>query len=116
MPDIKLRYKGAEYTIPEDRAFQIGERVEQIATLGEISAWQARPQYHRMARCIGEVLRFAGCKTSDREVMAELMASLKSTDVDFLGAVLVALIGVLTDGMLIEPNADDAPSGEIDPS
>ena len=117
MPDIVIVYKGQEYTIREDRAFQIGERVEAIATLGEISGWQANPQYHRMARCVGEMLRFAGCKTSDRDVFDELMRTLKSADGGAFFGILVSLITTLTHGMLIDDvKADDAPSGEIAPS
>ena len=117
MPDIVIIYKGAEYTIREDRAFQIGERVESIATLGEISGWQASPQYHRMARCVGEMLRFAGCKTSDREVFEELMRCLKSGDGQTFYAVLVSLITTLTHGMLIDNTPSEAaPSGETAPS
>ena len=121
MPDIQIAYKGTDYTIREDRAFQIGERVEAIATLGEISGWQANPQYHRMARCVGEMLRFAGCKTADKDVFEELMKSLKAADGAFLGGVLVALINTLTHGMLIDETPAETPaeapaSGEIAPS
>lgn len=117
MPNILIAYKGKEYTVREDRAFQIGERVEAIATLGEISGWNARPEYHRMARCVGEVLRFSGCKTSDREVFEELMSALKTGDpTTFLG-ILMSLINVLTHGMLIdETPAEGESSGETDPS
>ena len=120
MADIIIAYKGKDYRIREDRAFQIGERVEALATLGEISGWQANPQYHRMAKCVGEMLRFAGCKTSDNEVFAELMSSLKAADGVFLGSILIALINVLTHGMLIDETPADAgpgdASGEIVPS
>lgn len=117
MGDIIIAYKGQDYRIREDRAFQIGERVEALATLGEISGWQANPQYHRMARCVGEMLRFAGCKTSDKEVFEELMRGVKASDGTALMTVLISLINVLTHGMLIDatPAEGDA-SGETDPS
>lgn len=97
---IVILYKGAEYTIPDDKAFVIGEQVEDIALLSEVVKWNRDPHYHKMARCLGAMLRFAGCKTSDKDVHSELMASLYSSGENgFLGQALMGLVAVLTDGL-----------------
>lgn len=76
MAEIKISWEGVEYIIPDNKAFQIGERIEEIATLGEILGWVRQPKFFRMARCLGEMLRFAGCKVSDADVHAKLVSSI----------------------------------------
>lgn len=96
MAEVKITWAGTEYSIPAERAFQIGERIEEIATLGEILGWLQQPRFFKMARCLGEMLRFAGCKVSDQEVHAKLVASMgRDTEgVSFAGAVF-ALVDLL---------------------
>lgn len=95
MPDIRISFRGEEYVIPENRAFEIGERVEQIAPLTEVLAWQRRPRFFAMSRCIGEMLRFAGAKVSDKEVHAELMGQFMGKDVQATMGALYLLMTVL---------------------
>lgn len=76
MPDIKLTFKGQDYVIPETRAFELGERVEEVVTLAEMATWGRAPRYFKIAKAFGVMLRFAGCKVSDAEVKAELDASI----------------------------------------
>lgn len=104
MAEIKITWQGAEYGIPANKAFQIGERIEDIATLGEILGWLQQPRFFRMARCLGEMLRFAGCKVSDQDVHTKLVGSMgkDSEGESFAGAVF-ALVDLLM---------GDAPKGE----
>lgn len=103
MAEIKITWAGAEYVIPANRAFQIGERIEDIATLGEILNWRQSPKFIKMARCIGEMLRFAGCKVSDIEIHTKLVQSMgKDDDGELFAASLLALFSLLM---------GDAPSG-----
>ena len=113
MANIKLMFRGDTYTIPEDRAFEAGEAVEEIVTLAELAGWGRKPKFHKLSRCFGELLRFAGCKVSDREVHAEMMAQMKrdptSQDSVALSAIN-ALVAILMDGA---PEADgDEPAGK----
>jgi hypothetical protein len=99
MADIIIKFRGKEYIIPEDRAFPLGERIEDIALLGEVIAWSKRPHYHRMSRCLGEMLRFAGAEITDREVYGEVMTSLLGGGADgFVTDALFGLVTVLMDG------------------
>lgn len=93
MPDIRIAFRGEEYVIPENRAFEVGERVEQIAPLAEVLGWQRKPRFFTMARCLGEMLRFAGAKVTDKEVHSELMGHFMGRDV---GATMGALYLLLT--------------------
>jgi hypothetical protein len=74
MPDIVLNWKGATYRIPEDRAFEAGAAVEEIVTLAELESYNSNPRFFKIARAMGCLLRFAGCKVSDREIKAEIDA------------------------------------------
>ncbi|WP_395543277.1 hypothetical protein [Neotabrizicola sp. sgz301269] len=110
MAEVKITWKDAEYVIPDTRAFQIGERIEEIAPLGEILGWLHQPRFFKMARCLGEMLRFAGCKVSDQEVHAQLVGSMgKADDGDNFAGAVFALVDLLM---------GDAPKGgegKIDP-
>lgn len=96
MAEIRMKWAGVEYAIPDNKAFQVGERVEEIATLGEILGWLQQPRFFKMARCLGEMLRFAGCKVSDREIHAQLVRPIGAAEEgeDFAVAVF-ALVDLL---------------------
>jgi hypothetical protein len=107
MADIRLTFKGAEYVIPDNRAFEVGMAVEDIVTLSQISRLFADPKFYTIARVFGVMLRFAGCKVSDREVLAELLSKVKSGDpgagrvaaIEALGQIAAVLMdGAPTDG------------------
>lgn len=102
MREVVLQFRGATYTIPASRAFEVGERVEDIATLSEINEWSRAPKFHKIARCYGEMLRAAGCKVSDADVHSDMMAQIKSgaTEADGLIAAnaVFALLAMLMDG------------------
>lgn len=99
MTDIRIAYKGAEYVIPESRAFEIGEMVEDIAPLAEVLSWSKKPRFFKMARCLGAMLRFAGANVTDREVHTELMAQFLSKDAHATMSAVFALTNVLMDGV-----------------
>lgn len=76
MRDIVLNYRGQDYRVPANRAFQLGERVEDIVRVDEVATFRARPKFFKMSRAYGEMLRFAGCRISDEEIHADLMRDL----------------------------------------
>lgn len=77
MPDIRLTFKGQDFVIPDSRAFELGLEVEEIVTLSQISTLLMNPKFHKIAQCFGLMLRFAGCKVSDREVLQEMLSKAK---------------------------------------
>lgn len=98
MADIKIVFRGDEYVIPESRAFEIGERVEDIATLPEILGWARKPKFFKMARCVGEMLRAAGGRMTDKDVHAEMMKDFSAGNPGAYFTSLSALVAVLMDG------------------
>lgn len=98
MADIIIAFKGEEFVIPESRAFEIGERVEDIATLPEILSWAKSPKFFKMARCIGVMLRSAGGRMTDRDVHKQMMADFSSGNPATYFAALSSLVAVLMDG------------------
>lgn len=106
MPDIKIIFRGDEFTIPESRAFEIGERIEDIATLPEIIGWARKPKFFKMARCFGEMLRAAGGRATDRDVHTAMMADFGAGNPGAYFGALNSLLTVLMDG---------APQGKGDP-
>jgi hypothetical protein len=99
MPDIKLTFKGADFTISEANAFEVGEMVEEIAIIPEVLGWLQKPKFHKMSRCMGVMLRFAGCRASDKEIHSEMMSGFIAGGAQAHLASLFALIGVLMDGL-----------------
>ena len=76
MADIVLKWKGEVYRIPDARAFEAGAALEDVVTLAELQSFGARPKFFTLAKGMGVLLRFAGVKVSDREVKAEIDASI----------------------------------------
>lgn len=76
MAEIVLKWRGAEYRIPDTRAFEAGAAVEEVVTLAELQSFAAKPKFFTIARAMGALLRFAGVKVSDAEVKREIDASI----------------------------------------
>lgn len=74
--DIVLKWKGAEYRIPDTRAFEAGAALEEVVTLADLQAFAGRPKFFTIAKAMGCLLRFAGVKVSDAEVKREIDASI----------------------------------------
>ena len=113
MRNIVLSFKGEEFTILENQAFEVGEAVEDVVTLPELASWGSRPKFFKLARCFGVMLRFAGCKVSDQDVHREMMANVASAEEggeEILAAQAVgALVAVLMNGAPDGDDAEDAP-------
>lgn len=77
MQPIRLTFRGQEFLIPADRAFQAGAAVEDVVTLSEIAKWGDNPKFYKIAMAFGALLRFAGCRVSDEEVHADMMSGLR---------------------------------------
>ena len=113
MTDIRIVFRGDEYVIPDSRAFEIGERVEDIASLPEILGWAKKPKFFKMARCFGEMLRASGGRMSDKDVHSEMMKDFSAGNPGTYFAALSALISVLMDGA---PQSKGGDEGKPDAS
>ena len=119
MPDIVLAWRGKEYRIPENRAFEAGAALEEIVTLASINSWAANPRFFVIAKATGLLLRFAGCKVSDAEVKQEIdrsiaRAAAKGVNEDdakamFFFRAVEQLSAVLFDGAIDGDDEDPAP-------
>lgn len=98
MADIIIAFNGEEFTIPESRAFEVGERVEEVASLPEVLSWARVPKFFKMARCIGVMLRAAGGRMTDRQVHKQMMVDFGSGNPAVYFAALASLVAVLMDG------------------
>lgn len=127
MRAINLTYKGKTYSIPAYKAFEVGEAVEDIATLADMARWQGNPNFHKIARCYGLMLRFAGAKVSDSDVKTEIMDQIKAMNILAKAGVspdmadlfhlqaIESLMAVIMDGMP-ENMQGDADAAEQDPA
>lgn len=115
MQPIRLTYKGQDFLIPADRAFKAGAAVEEIVSLAEIASWGDRPRFFKIAEAFGALLRFAGCKASDEEVHADMMAGLRNSAAagvaeDIPAAIAInALMSCLMGGAPPSDPGEDAP-------
>lgn len=103
MRAVEMQWRGQTYTIPATQAFQIGEQVEDILTLVELREWSTRPKMHKLARCFGVMLRFAGCKVADSVVYSEIMSSKPDANgsvaaMEAMNGLAKLLMGGATDG------------------
>ena len=104
MQPINLTYRGITFSIPASRAFEIGEEVENIISLGEIQSWGNKVPFHRVARAYGAMLRFAGCRVENGEVLQSIMDNLaevglaksKGTEIETLEIFYQTALGNLT--------------------
>ena len=123
MADIVLKWKGKEYRISDAKAFEAGAALEEVVTLAELQSFGVRPKFFTLARAMGVLLRFAGVKVSDREVKAEIDASITRAagqgidEADakevFAVSAIQQLVAVLFDGA---PSDGDGEPGETSAS
>jgi len=115
MKAIRLKFRGADYVVPANRAFELGCQVEEIVTLGEIGTWGGKVPFFKVARCFGTMLRFAGARVSDEEVFSDIMANLRSAGPEGGAAEIAAVAAVqalaacLMGGAPLADGEQDAP-------
>ena len=107
--DIKLSWKGEEFTIPAKRVMGAIARIEDVITLVELQRFHASgaPPLSKLCMAYGAVLRYAGVRVDDDEVYAGLFGS-----AGHQSAIMEALTVILA--MMIPPDAmravDEAPA------
>lgn len=73
MPNIRFTWKGKELVIPESKAFEAGDAVEQIVTLADFHAWGGRVKFITLARAFAALAAVAGVRVTPQEVHREMM-------------------------------------------
>jgi hypothetical protein len=83
MKSIKLKWKGEEVTIKEDRAFEVADAVEEVITFGELVQMRAgggNIRFTKIAKAYAAMLTEAGLPVSAREVHSEIMAMVRNAE------------------------------------
>ena len=118
MKQISIQWGGENYTIPEKHVFELGERIEDIVSLSDLSKLAESPNFRRIARCYAEMINFAGGHVTAQEVHSAMMDQLKgASDDDRLTVITSAistLLEILMDGAPEELVEGDTSTGKKD--
>ena len=107
---IEIIWKGQTHTIPPERVLGAIAVVEEHLTMGELAqdAQAGNIRVARLARAYGALLRYAGLRTTDEDVYAELFqgqsGEVRQRIVDGINTLMVLMVppGIV---------AGDAPRG-----
>lgn len=112
MAGIKLGFKGVDYSIAENRAFEAAEVVEDVMTIQDLSAMMPNPKFTKIARCFGALLRFAGAEVSDAEVKREMMREISQMTSETEQEQAKGLLAAQAIESLLTVLMDGAPEGD----
>jgi hypothetical protein len=102
MKKIEIEWDGEKLVIDENKAFEIGERIEEIVTLSELLQMQTKPKFFKLSRCYAEMINFAGGRATPQEVHTRMMDEIKSTTDEgktiMIGQAVSTLLEMLMDG------------------
>ena len=106
MKKIELSWMDEDFVIPEKEVFEVGEQIEEIVTLGQLSAMANNPRFHKLARCYSLMINHAGGNATPEKVYAVMMAQIKTGSEKQLvaAAAINTLAEILMDGA---PESDD---------
>jgi hypothetical protein len=96
MRAVEMKWRGKAYTIPANKAFDAGEQVEDVVTLGEISSWGANIKTRKLSKAYGVLLRYAGAKVADVTVLEEITST--GSGLADAGQAVKALVDVILSG------------------
>ena len=115
MNPINLSFRGVDYVIPAARAFEVGEAVERIVTLGEMAAWGSKVPFFTVAKCFAVMLNLAGAKVTKEDVIGQIMADLNAgSDGKTTGASAVQAVQALAACLMGgAPPSDADPADEV---
>lgn len=113
MRAVNMHWRGKDYNIPANRAFEIGEQVEDIVTLAEVATWGNRPKLFKLAKVYGAMLRFAGCKVADTTVLEEITPG-QDGDQNAAAGAVTALVDLLLSGAKTSKDEAETPKKTSD--
>ena len=112
MNQINVTWDGESYKIKENDVFALGEQIEEIVTLQELSEMGAHPKFRKLARCYAVMVNYAGGHVTPQEVHSMMMSELKSAkpqEKEIMVAEAVStLVEIIMDGAPI--SEQDGPS------
>lgn len=103
MKEIIVKWKGEEYPITEDRAFEVADALEEIVTVFELHAMVSdikALKVNKLARAFAALLTELGAKATPREVRSAIVDGLKGQgDASQWGTIAMTLLSILFDGL-----------------
>jgi len=111
MKRIDIEWKGEAFSVLENEAFALGERLEEIVTLAELANMSSHPKFRKLARCYAEILNFAGAHVTPELIHTEMMNEIKGlggeAKAEVITAVISTLVEILMDGAPEDGEADE---------
>ena len=107
MKSIDIEWEGEHYTIPANKTFELGDRIEEVVTLTEISNMQNKPRLRKLAMAYAELLNFAGARVTPQDIFSKMMDGIKGLDEESTTEILESAIGTLLEILM-----DGAPEGD----
>tara|TARA_R110000737_G_scaffold207328_1_gene225365 strand:+ start:84 stop:464 length:381 start_codon:yes stop_codon:yes gene_type:complete len=102
MDAIQISWGDDDFVIDADEAFELGEKIEDILTLAELSRMKSVPRFNKLARCYSIMINHAGGHATPREVHTAMMDGVKNGKPEVTRQIVAdaasALIAVLMDG------------------
>lgn len=96
---MQIEWKGQTATIRPEDGFKLAERLEDIATLGEVAGWAATPKFAKLARCYVAILGHYGIRAKPEEVHSQMLADVKAGKGESMVIMAItAVIHILMDG------------------
>jgi len=121
MKQIKLTWNGETATLKEDQVFYAADAVEQVITFGELVQMRttgSNIRFTQISKAYAAMLSEAGLSVTPREVHAEIMKAVRTSDkAEKLKLALEAidwLLIILMDGAPEESDEGDT-SGNVEP-
>tara|TARA_R110000851_G_scaffold180991_2_gene328660 strand:- start:266 stop:634 length:369 start_codon:yes stop_codon:yes gene_type:complete len=111
MDAITIEWAGEKLTINENEAFEVGELIEEIVTLGELAEMGEKPRFFKLARCYSVMINFAGGNTTPKAVHSEMMKQVKGGGEQstlLIGDAIAGLIAILMDGSVTDGDGEEA--------
>lgn len=109
MKSIQIHWDGEDFAIAERDIFSLGEQIEEIVTLSELSQMGVHPKFRKLARCYAVMVNFAGGNTTPTEVHSAMMDELKGASEGTRDILVAEAVGTL-----VEIIMDGAPEGDGD--
>ena len=99
---IEIEWDGETLVVPESKAFELAEEIEEIVPLGEFADVVNRMQARKISHCYSIMLNFVGVPVTKEQVFTKMSANVKPPEVGIAAAFRDAIAGlaaVLTNGM-----------------
>lgn len=107
---ITIKWQGETFTLNEEEAFLAADGIEDILTIGQLSAMMSDPRnikFVKIARCYALMLNEAGASVKPKQVHNEFMKAKANS-----GGTELRLVALKACSTLLEILMDGAPTNE----